>query len=169
MVPRPFKNITAIGLHRMQTQISNKIRHDWQVVDILAIYQLPLPDLFFRAQTIHREFHDPNTIQGCILLSIKTGGCPEDCGYCPQSSHYETNWNETAFECGRDTPMRTRCSHQGATRFCMGAAWRSIPKGSEFEKVLQMVRGRSRNLGWKPAARWECCLKSRLSNSRMLA
>ena len=81
----------------MHTQTSAKIRHDWRVEEILAIYQLPLPDLSFRAQTIHREFHDPNTIQGCILLSIKTGGCPEDCAYCPQSSHYETDLDRSRF------------------------------------------------------------------------
>ena len=126
----------------MHTQTRSKIRHDWTVEGILAIYQLPLPDLCFRAQTVHREFHDPNTIQGCILLSIKTGGCPEDCGYCPQSARYETNLERQPLLSVHETLQCAReAAHQGATRFCMGAAWRSIPKGVEFQKVLEMVRG----------------------------
>lgn len=145
----------------MQTQISSKIRQDWQVVDILAIYQLPLPDLFFRAQTVHREFHDPNTIQGCILLSIKTGGCPEDCGYCPQSSHYETNLERQPLLSVDETLQCARqAADQGATRFCMGAAWRSIPNGSEFQKVLEMVRG-VREIGMEA-----CCTLGMLSRDQ---
>src|SRR4029077_10923897 len=126
----------------MLTQTSSKIKHDWEVGDILAIYQLPLPDLFFRAQSVHREFHDPNTIQGCILLSIKTGGCPEDCAYCPQSSHYETDLERKPLLSVEETlQCASEAASHGATRFCMGAAWRSIPKGIEFQKVLEMVRG----------------------------
>jgi len=126
----------------MHTQISSTIRNDWQMEDILAIYQLPLPDLSFRAQSIHREFHDPNEIQGCILLSIKTGGCPEDCGYCPQSSHYEADLTRLPLLSVDETLQAAReAARQGASRFCMGAAWRSVPTGKDFQRVLEMVRG----------------------------
>ena len=145
----------------MQTQLSTQIRHDWQIDEILAIYQSTLPDLLYRAQTIHREFHDPNEIQGCILLSIKTGGCPEDCAYCPQSAHYETDLTkqtllsvEEALRAAREAAVR------GASRFCMGAAWRSVPEGENFQRVLEMVRG-VRALGMEA-----CCTLGMLSHEQ---
>ena len=153
----------------MQTQISSKIRQDWQVVDILAIYQLPLPDLFFRAQTVHREFHDPNTIQGCILLSIKTGGCPEDCGYCPQSSHYETNLERQPLLSVDETLQCARqAADQGATRFCMGAPGAVSLTEANSKKFLKWFEGFAK-LGWKPVARWACCPEIKRNNSPMLA
>jgi biotin synthase len=145
----------------MQTQISTTIRQDWKVDDILAIYELSLPDLFFRAQTVHREFHDPNEIQGCMLLSIKTGGCPEDCGYCPQSSHYETDLSRLPLLSVDETLQAAReAAGQGATRFCMGAAWRSVPGGKDFQRVLEMVRG-VRKLGIEA-----CCTLGMLSQEQ---
>src|SRR5688572_6860615 len=117
------------------------LRHDWTVPDIEEIYTAPLPDLIFRAQTVHRAHHRADEVQGCMLLSIKTGGCPEDCAYCPQSAHYRTEVTRTDLV-GLDelTEAATRAREQGATRFCMGAAWRDVPDGAPFERVLDMVR-----------------------------
>jgi biotin synthase len=118
-----------------------RLRHDWATSEIETIYTAPLPDLIFRAQTVHRELHSPNEVQGCILLSIKTGGCPEDCAYCPQSAHYKTDVTRTELvSLDEMTAAATRARDQGATRFCMGAAWRDVPDGPPFEQVLDMVR-----------------------------
>jgi biotin synthase len=117
------------------------LRHDWTVSEIAAIYTSPLPDLIFRAQQIHRQHHRADEVQGCMLLSIKTGGCPEDCAYCPQSAHYKTNVTRTDLvSLDELTEAATRAREQGATRFCMGAAWRDVPEGRPFEQVLEMVR-----------------------------
>ena len=117
------------------------IRHDWKAADIEAIYTLPLPELVFRAQAAHRAFHRADAVQGCMLLSIKTGGCPEDCAYCPQSAHYQTGVARTelvSLEALKEAARRA--AEQGATRFCMGAAWRDVPDGAPFARVLEMVR-----------------------------
>jgi biotin synthase len=117
------------------------IRHDWTREEIRDIYHLPLPELIFQAQLAHRAFHKPDEVQLCRLLSIKTGGCPEDCAYCSQSAHYKT---EVAREelmnpvVVRETAKRAKS--EGATRFCMGAAWRQVTDGEQFERVLDMVR-----------------------------
>jgi biotin synthase len=116
-------------------------RHDWTVAEIEAIYIEPLPDLVFRAQTVHRLHHRPDEVQGCMLLSIKTGGCPEDCAYCPQSAHYQTEVARTGLvSIDELTAAATSAREQGATRFCMGAAWRDAPEDGQFERVLDMVR-----------------------------
>ena len=121
---------------------ATEIRHDWTLPEIEAIYNLPLPELMFRAQTVHRAFHKPDEIQGCQLLSIKTGGCPEDCGYCPQSAHYKTGLErESLLSVDKALDAAQNAKASGATRFCMGAAWRSIPDGKEFDAVLEMVKG----------------------------
>jgi biotin synthase len=120
---------------------ADAIRHNWTVAEIEAIYTAPLPDLIFRAQGVHRAHHRPDEVQGCTLLSIKTGGCPEDCAYCPQSAHYQTEVTRTGLvDLDELTAAATRARAQGATRFCMGAAWRDVPEGSEFDQVLDMVR-----------------------------
>src|SRR5712691_11904372 len=112
-------------------------RHDWSVPEIEAIYTAPLPDLIFRAQTVHRAHHRADQVQGCVLLSIKTGGCPEDCAYCPQSAHYKTGVERQGLvSVGDALRAAENAKAQGATRFCMGAAWRDIPKGEPFEQVL---------------------------------
>lgn len=118
------------------------IRHNWTLADIEAIYTAPLPDLIFRAQQVHRTHHRADQVQGCMLLSIKTGGCPEDCAYCPQSAHYKTDvMRSDLVSLDELTDAATRARAQGATRFCMGAAWRDVPtKGNSFERVLDMVR-----------------------------
>ena len=118
------------------------MRHDWTLREIEEIYTLPVPELFFQAQTTHREFHRNDRIQGCQLLSIKTGGCPEDCGYCPQSAHYKTGLErETLLSVAETLKAAQNAKEFGATRFCMGAAWRSIPEGEQFDRVLEMVKG----------------------------
>jgi biotin synthase len=118
------------------------LRHDWTRDEIRSIYHLPLPELIFRAQLAHREFHRADEVQMCRLLSIKTGGCPEDCAYCSQSAHYKT---EVARESllGPTEVLATarQAKAEGATRFCMGAAWRQVNDGKEFDAVLEMVRG----------------------------
>jgi len=119
-----------------------EIRHDWAIDEIEALYTLPLPELVFAAQTVHRTYHDPLLVQGCALLSVKTGGCAEDCAYCPQSSRYETGVPRGRLLSVEETLAAAEAAHaDGATRFCMGAAWRSAPRGAQFEQVLEMVRG----------------------------
>jgi biotin synthase len=113
----------------------------WSVDAVLALYELPFSELLFRAQQVHREHHAPNAVQLSTLLSIKTGGCPEDCAYCPQAKRYHTPVAEEALA-DLDTVLEAAraAKAQGATRFCMGAAWRG-PKDRELVPVLEMVRG----------------------------
>jgi biotin synthase len=119
-----------------------QLRHDWTREEIRRIYSLPLPELIFQAQLAHRHFHPSDEVQLCRLLSIKTGGCPEDCAYCPQSAHYETGVARQGLLDPQEVmEAATRAKQEGATRFCMGAAWRQAPQGREFENVLDMVRG----------------------------
>lgn len=106
-----------------------------------AIYHLPLPELMFRAAEVHRARRNPNDVQRCALLSIKTGGCPEDCGYCSQSAHYKTPVAREPLMSVDEVKLRAaEAKDRGATRFCMGAAWRSPKDGPEFDAVLEMVR-----------------------------
>lgn len=117
-------------------------RHDWRDEEIGAIHDLPLPELIFRAQLVHRRHHDPTRVQLCTLLSIKTGGCPEDCAYCPQSAHYDTGVEREGLLPLDEVLAAARAARaSGSTRFCMGAAWRQVRDGAEFERVLAMVRG----------------------------
>src|SRR5258707_7105715 len=118
------------------------LRHDWQRSEVESIYHTPLPSLIFRAQTVHRQFHPEDRVQTCQLLSIKTGGCPEDCGYCPQSAYYDAGvGREGLLDPQQVIEVAKEAVGRGVTRFCMGAAWRQAPEGREFQKVLQMVRG----------------------------
>ncbi len=124
-----------------QANTKSTVRHDWTREEIRQVYQQPLPDLIFSAQQLHREFHDPSRVQFCRLLSIKTGGCPEDCAYCPQSAHYSTEVIRGGLlPVDEVTEFAERARGEGATRFCMGAAWREVPEGEDFERVLEMVR-----------------------------
>jgi len=118
-------------------------RHNWSLGEIEALYTQPFADLVLQAQLTHREWHRPNEVQGCVLLNIKSGGCPEDCAYCPQSAHYQAGVEREAL---MDVPAALSAAEQakaqGATRFCMGAAWREAPtSGKAFDQVLDMVRG----------------------------
>ncbi|MEZ5344145.1 MAG: biotin synthase BioB [Pyrinomonadaceae bacterium] len=118
------------------------LRHDWTSKEIEAIYNLPFPELIFEAQSVHRKFHKTDEIQGCQLLSIKTGGCPEDCAYCPQSAHYKTAVErERLMSVDKTLEAAENAKRSGATRFCMGAAWRDVPDGEQFDQVLEMVKG----------------------------
>lgn len=118
------------------------LRHDWTREEVRTIYETPLPELVYRAQTVHREFHEPDRVQTCQLISIKTGGCPEDCAYCPQSAHYDAVLERQGLlDPERVIGVARDAASRGVTRFCMGAAWREAPVGREFEKVLEMVRG----------------------------
>src|SRR5258708_33358100 len=118
------------------------MRNDWTSAEISAVYHQPLLDLLTQAQNVHRKFHPPNQVQMCRLLSIKTGGCPEDCGYCPQSAHYQTGVERQQLM-NKDEILSAAqaAKFEGATRFCMGAAWRQAPQGREFDLVLESVRG----------------------------
>jgi biotin synthase len=119
-----------------------EVRHDWTRDEIRRIFHLALPELIFQAQLAHREFHRPDEVQLCRLLSIKTGGCPEDCSYCSQSAHYKTGVARQELMNTADVfDAAKRAKDEGATRFCMGAAWRQVNDGKDFDRVLEMVRG----------------------------
>ncbi len=121
--------------------MSTEQRARWRVADVVALYDLPLNDLLFRAQQVHREHFDPNTVQLSTLLSIKTGGCEEDCAYCPQSAHYDTGVKaEKLMPVDEVLAAARTAKENGATRFCMGAAWRN-PKDRHLEPIKDMIRG----------------------------
>ncbi|GAA3573725.1 MULTISPECIES: biotin synthase BioB [Marinobacter] len=116
------------------------LRHDWTIKEARALLELPFNDLMFRAQAVHRQYFDPNEVQVSTLLSIKTGACPEDCKYCPQSGHYNTGLEkEKLLEIERVVAEAKAAKDKGASRFCMGAAWRS-PAKKDMPYVLDMVR-----------------------------
>jgi biotin synthase len=133
-------------------------RHDITLAEVRSIHDLPIPDLVLRAQLVHREHHPSTDVQLCSLLSVKTGGCPEDCAYCSQSSRYDTGLEKQRM---MKTPevleAAGRAKAAGATRFCMGAAWREVKDGPAFDEVLEMVRG-VRALGMEA-----CCTLGMLS------
>src|SRR3954451_22074663 len=117
-------------------------RHDWTLDEVIAIHQAPLFELVDRARAVHRAHHDTTEVQLCTLLSVKTGGCPEDCAYCPQSSHYETPVSgEKMLSVDEVVTAAEKARAAGATRFCMGAAWREVKDGPAFDRVVDMVRG----------------------------
>lgn len=116
-------------------------RNNWTKEEIIAIYNKPLMDLLFEAASIHREHHDPNVVQVSTLLSIKTGGCPEDCGYCPQAARYHTDIEGNDLMGVQQVKAQAlRAKASGSSRVCMGAAWRNVKDGPEFDQVLEMVR-----------------------------
>ncbi len=140
----------------MDTAAGPVPRHDWTLPEIEAIYDAPLPDLMFRAQLAHRAYHRAGEVQGCVLLSIKTGGCPEDCAYCPQSAHYRTGVERRELLSVEETLAAANdAKAQGATRFCMGAAWRDVPTANR-SNVYWRWCGACARWAWKPAAPWEC-------------
>ena len=119
----------------------SEIRHDWSREELLALFDLPLPELLFRAASVHRAHFDPTEVQVSTLLSVKTGGCPEDCGYCPQAQRYHTGVDATKLMEVDEVLARARQARDaGASRFCMGAAWRS-PKDRDIPKVAAMIAG----------------------------
>ncbi len=127
---------TLKNLHKM-----SEIRHNWTKEEIIAIYNKPLMDLLYEAASIHRLHHDPNVVQVSTLLSIKTGGCPEDCGYCPQAARYHTDIEgNDLMSVNQVKAQALRAKSSGSSRVCMGAAWRNVKDGPEFDQVLEMVR-----------------------------
>jgi biotin synthase len=137
------------------------IRHDWTHGEIRALHDLPLMDLVYKAQTVHREQFGDNKVQLCSLLSIKTGGCPEDCAYCPQAARYHTGVEaQPLMETHDVLAAAAQAREAGATRFCMGAAWREVKDGPQFDRILEMVRG-VKALGMEA-----CCTLGMLSSEQ---
>jgi len=137
------------------------VRHDWTLAEVKALHGLPLLDLVYRAQTVHRAVFQENKVQLCSLLSIKTGGCPEDCAYCPQAARYKTGVQaEKLMPLGEVLEAAKQARAAGATRFCMGAAWREVKDGPQFDSVLEMVKG-VRALGMEA-----CCTLGMLSEGQ---
>jgi biotin synthase len=151
----------TIQLHRPAKPASAaQAPQRWPVVEIEALFALPLTELVFRAQTVHREHFDPTEVELATLLSIKTGGCPEDCGYCPQSVHYDTGVEAgKLMEVAAVREAAEAAKAAGATRFCMGAAWRA-PKDRDVEKVAELVR-EVKSLGLEA-----CCTLGMLSEGQ---
>ena len=130
-----------MSLEAPQTCSDYLIRSDWTREEVREVYHRPLLELVFRAQQIHRQHHPSSEVQFCQLLSIKTGGCPEDCAYCPQSAHYEAGVErQPLLPLAEVVETARQAQAEGATRFCMGAAWRQAPEGEEFDRVLEIVR-----------------------------
>src|ERR1041385_3837651 len=128
------------------------IRNNWTRAEISEIYNTPILDLIYRAATVHREHHDAQEVQVCTLLSTKTGGCPEDCAYCPQAARYHTDVEVQKLMTVESVLAAAReAKASGSTRFCMGAAWREVRDNSDFDRVLDMVRG-VRDLGLEACA-----------------
>ena len=118
---------------------SSSLRHDWMIEEILAFFALPFSDLVFKAAEIHRQNHNPNAVQISTLLSIKTGSCPENCKYCPQSAHYDTGLEKSALmDVAKILEAASRAKEAGASRFCMGAAWRSL-HDRDVENICKIV------------------------------
>jgi len=115
------------------------LRNDWTEEEIKQLWETPLLELIYQAQIIHRQWFAPNKIQASTLISIKTGGCPENCAYCPQSAHYEAGAKEPFLDVGKAVDEARKAKAQGASRFCMGAGWRQPPK-KDFPKVLEMIK-----------------------------
>jgi biotin synthase len=137
------------------------MRHDWSLAEVRALYELPLLELTYRAQSVHRTNFGEHAVQLCSLLSVKTGGCPEDCAYCPQAARYQTGVKAEKLMPVDEVLTSARAAREaGATRFCMGAAWREVKDGPQFEQVLDMVRG-VRALGLEA-----CCTLGMLSDSQ---
>jgi biotin synthase len=135
-------SVQATTAARSQEIAQVELRHDWNRGEVTEIYRTPLTELVFRAQSVHRQSHPPDRVQTCQLISIKTGGCPEDCAYCPQSAHYDAPVERQGLlDAQHVIGVAREAAERGVTRFCMGAAWRQAPEGAEFERVLEMVRG----------------------------
>ena len=138
-----------------------EIRFDWTTDELRTIHDQPLTSLLFEAQRVHRAFHAADEVQMCTLLSIKTGACPEDCGYCAQSARYHTHVEAEKLMAVEPVLEAARAAKaNGSTRFCMGAAWREVRDGEQFDRVLEMVRG-VRELGMEA-----CCTLGMLTESQ---
>ena len=133
------REIHSLAQRLFDTLIEDKTKHDWQVEEVLKLFEMPFNDLIFKAAEIHRSNHNPNAVQISTLLSIKTGSCPENCKYCPQSAHYNTGLEkESLMETGKILEAAKAAKEGGASRFCMGAAWRSL-QDRDVEKICHIV------------------------------
>jgi len=122
--------------------MENVVRNDWTIAEIESIYHKPLLDLVYQAATVHRQYNAIGEVQVCTLLSIKTGGCPEDCAYCPQAARYHTDIDVHALMKKEEVlAYAAKAKAAGSTRFCMGAAWREVRNNKDFDRVLDMVKG----------------------------
>ncbi|MGY4281094.1 biotin synthase [Bradyrhizobium sp. LM2.7] len=131
--------IASGRVERNDSRNGAQVRSNWEPAEAEALYSLPFADLMFQAQSVHRDHFDPNHVETASLLSIKTGGCPEDCGYCSQSAHYQTGLKPTRLmDCADVVASAQRAKDAGASRFCMAAAWRS-PKDRDLDQVCYMV------------------------------
>ena len=147
--------VHAAEAKRSDSQNFETVRTDWDRAEAEALYALPFADLIFQAQCIHRDNFDPNHVETASLLSIKTGGCPEDCGYCSQSAHYDTGLKATRLmDTAEVVATAQRAKDAGATRFCMAAAWRN-PKDHDLDEVCDMVSA-VKGLGMETCARSAC-------------
>src|SRR5215831_3185718 len=118
------------------------VRNDWTLDEVKNIYQTPLLELIFHAAGVHRHFNTTGEVQVCTLLSVKTGGCPEDCAYCPQAARYHTDVNvHSLMKLDDVLQSAAKAKAEGSTRFCMGAAWREVRDNRDFDHVLEMVKG----------------------------
>ncbi len=154
-----------MSVHQSQSGAAQaaEASREWSRSAVGELYQRPLLDLVHSAQQVHRKFHDPGEVQLCRLLSIKTGGCPEDCAYCPQSAHYPADVERQNLMSVKEVRRAAEEARaEGATRFCMGAAWREVRDGQEFETVLEMVRSVA-SLGLEV-----CCTLGMLSGDQAL-
>ena len=135
----------------MSTVMPTDVRHDWTLAEVESLFALPFNDLLFRAQGVHRRHFDPNAVQVSTLLSIKTGACPEDCAYCPQSARYHTGLKAEKLMEVEDVVAKAKLARDaGATRFCMGAAYRN-PKDKDLDQIIGMIQG-VRELGMETCA-----------------
>lgn len=120
----------------------HKIRNDWTLEELSALYEIPLLELLSKSHAIHLTYHDPSEIQVCTLISIKTGGCPEDCKYCSQSARYQTAVSpQPLMDYDEVLTKATKAKARGATRVCLGAAWRQVREGKAFDQILKMIEG----------------------------
>lgn len=138
-----------------------EIRNNWTREEIKAIFDMPIMELMYKAATVHREYNDPTEVQVCTLLSVKTGGCPEDCAYCPQAARYHTEVKVHKLLPVQEVIQKAaEAKSAGSTRFCMGAAWREVRDNKDFDKVLDMVKGVN-NMGMEV-----CCTLGMLSEEQ---
>ncbi|RYE91755.1 MAG: biotin synthase BioB [Myxococcales bacterium] len=143
------------------TSTLSMVRHDWTVPEARALHDLPLFELVDRARAVHRAHHPDGKVQLCTLVSVKTGGCPEDCAYCPQSSHHDTAVGaERMMSVDEVLAAAQRAKDAGSTRFCMGAAWREVKEGPAFDRVITMVKG-VKSMGLEA-----CCTLGMLSDEQ---
>jgi len=164
-----MKNIQKISAENSDNYDSNyqnldqNIQQDWQVEEVLKLFSMPFSDLIFKASNLHRKFHNPNEVQISTLLSIKTGACPENCKYCPQSAHYNTGLEkESLMAIDKILESAESAKKAGASRFCMGAAWRSL-HDRDVEKICEIV-GAVKETGLETCMTLACSLIRKVKN-----